>query len=104
MIPARSVTPGYAELAGGTPLNDWTTPAAALGPRSTCAEASDIFSENPELTALAVVDGSRIVGLVTRSELFAALSDRFAVAAAADEPVAKIMNSPAPHHRRELRI
>ncbi len=92
MISARSVTLGYAELAGGTPLNDWTTPAAALGPQSTCAEASDIFSENPELTALAVVDGSRIVGLVTRSELFAALSDRFAVAAAADEPVAKIMN------------
>jgi signal transduction histidine kinase len=91
MIPARSARLGYAEIAGGRPLNDWTLPAAALGPRSTCAEASDVFSDNPELPAIAVLDGPRIVGLVARDDLFAALSAMFAASAAADEPVGKIM-------------
>jgi len=98
MFPARSVTSSYAKATGETPLNDWTMPAVPLSPLSTCGEASDIFSDNPDLSALAVIDGRRIAGLVTRSDLFAALSDRFAVSAAADEPVAKFM------HRQPLVI
>jgi len=71
---------------------DWARFVAPLAPRATCGEAYRRFAADPELAALAVVEGARPVGLVTRGEILACLGDRLAPAHAETESVTRIMN------------
>jgi two-component system cell cycle sensor histidine kinase PleC len=73
-------------------MPDWVRCAPSLGPAATCAEACAIFEGDDSLTALAVVEQGRPIGLVGRAGILACLADRFAPAQADQDAVSRIMD------------
>lgn len=71
------------------------TTAPSVGPAVSCAEVYDIFSCNPDLLAIAVVDGETPIGLVSRNDLTLKLADRFGRPLYGNRPITRLMD-PAP--------
>lgn len=59
----------------------------------TCEKVFDLFSEDPDLLLLPVVDGDVPIGLVTRQEFLVRLADRFGRALFAQKPITTLMDA-----------
>lgn len=69
--------------------------APVLAPDTPCSEAYELFSAEPDLLALAVVEEERPLGLLNRHELTLRLADRFGRPLFESKPVTRLMD-PAP--------
>lgn len=67
--------------------------APVLAPDTPCAEAYEMFSAEPDLLALAVVEGRRPLGLLNRHELTLRLADRFGRPLFESKPVTRLMET-----------
>jgi two-component system cell cycle sensor histidine kinase PleC len=92
MIPVRSYNPPARSTTHASIMADWVRSVAPLRPNATCGEAFRIFTTDPNLVALAVVEEGRPLGMVSRNQLIAALSDRFAPACGEGEKVTRLMD------------
>ncbi len=68
------------------------TMAPTVAPETACADVYDVFSRDPDLLALAVVEGERPVGLVNRHELILRLADRFGRPLFEKKPIERLMD------------
>lgn len=67
--------------------------APSLRGSMTCEKVFDLFSEDPDLLLLPVVDGDIPIGLVTRQEFLVQLADRFGRALFAQKPITALMDA-----------
>ncbi|RMF16247.1 MAG: CBS domain-containing protein [Alphaproteobacteria bacterium] len=66
--------------------------APTVAPGMACADVYDLFSRDPDLLALAVVEDGRPIGLVNRHELILRLADRFGRPLFEKKPVERLMD------------
>ncbi len=71
---------------------DLATKAPTVAPETACAMVYDVFSRDPDLLAVAVVEEGRPIGLVNRHELILRLADRFGRPLFGNKPIRRLMD------------
>lgn len=69
--------------------------APIVAPETSCGDVYELFSGDPDLLALAVVEDGRPIGLINRHELTLRLADRFGRPLFEKKPITRLMD-PAP--------
>jgi two-component system cell cycle sensor histidine kinase PleC len=83
---------GSSHFAEGT-IGNFCQRTHAVGPQTSCEAVQALFSSAPDLISIAVVDGVRPVGLITRFDLSMRLAHNYGIALYARRPISTVMNS-----------
>lgn len=74
-------------------VGELTVTREQVPPGSTVSAVYDIFSASPSLEALAIVEGDRPLGLITRTKLLFKLSRRFGYELHAKHPIITVADT-----------
>jgi signal transduction histidine kinase len=74
-------------------VGELTMSTEKISPKSSVTEVYDLFSATPSLEALAIVDGARPAGLITRTKLLFTLSRRFGYELHAKHPIITVADT-----------
>ena len=74
-------------------VSDLDLQTGRIAPDMLCGAVYDLFSDDPDLAGLAVIDGERIVGLVNRMRFVLRLADKFGRPLFEKKPVTRLMDT-----------
>lgn len=82
----------FSHFAEGT-IGNFCQRANAVDPQTSCEAVQAQFTSNPDLISIAIVDGVRPAGLITRFDLSMRLAHNYGIALYARRPISTVMNT-----------